>query len=68
MRNNLISVYLITDAAKSHINEQDAEEAIRMWLKNARDRNGGRRRREEKKGIFNCFSSMVFIIVFPLQF
>ena len=57
VRNNLINVFLVTDATKSDsINELDAEEAICMWLNNARDRDGGRKRREEKKeGYFQLF-------------
>ena len=46
----VISFTITSEAAKSHsYTEAQAEEAIKKWLKYASDRDGGRRRRLEKK-------------------
>lgn len=36
-------------AKKQHVNEADAEATIRRWLKNASDRDGGRKQRADMK-------------------
>ena len=48
---------LLTAAGTKHtVTEAEVEKGVRLWIKNARDRDGGRRIRREKKlkGMLLC--------------